>query len=124
LAPEVRAVSTAAQRAAMFPAELRTFASEQTWTFAKTMPEWPHEYIVRDRVDEGLFEALVRHIRAHGREGRFCRRLITYYEEAGLVYRTMGAPLAETTIINRCRREDTYEERLKRGTLPESRVKP
>jgi hypothetical protein len=89
--------------AVMFPAELRTFVNEQTWTFAKTMPEWPHEYIVRDRVDEGLFEALVRHIRSHGREGRFCRRLITYYEEAGLVYWTMGAPLAETTIINRCR---------------------
>ena len=35
-----------------------------------------------------------------------------------MVYWTMGAPLDETTIINRCRKEDTYEERLKRGTLP------
>ena len=25
----------------------------------------------------------------------------------------MGAPVEETTIINRCRREDTYESRLK-----------
>ena len=41
-----------------------------------------------------------------------------------MVYWTMGAPLAETIIINRCRKEDTYEERLRRGTLPESRVKP
>jgi len=106
----------------VFPSELRTFASEQTWTFAKTMPEWPHEYIVRDRVDEGLFVRLVEHIRAYGYEGRFYQRVITYYEEAGLVYWTMGAPLAETIIINRCRREDTYEERLRRGTLPESRV--
>jgi len=29
----------------------------------------------------------------------------------------MGAPLEETTIINRCRKEDTYEYRLLNGTL-------
>jgi len=108
----------------MLPAELRTFVNEQTWTFAKTMPEWPHEYIVRNRVDETLFVRLVEHIRSHGYEGHFYQRVITYYHEAGLVYWTMGAPLAETIIINRCKAEDTYEERLQRGTLPASRVKP
>ena len=103
-----------------FPAELLAFVTSQPWTFAKTMPEWPHEYLVRDRVDAALFERLVMHIRTHGREGHFYARVLTYYEEAGLVYWTMGAPLSETTIINRCRREDTYEERLRRGTLPRS----
>ncbi len=116
-------VPDAPQVGEVFPAELRTFVDEETWTFARTMPEWPHEYIVRDHVDEELFECLVEHIRAHGYEGRFYQRVITYYEEAGLVYWTMGAPLPETIIINRCRKEDTYEERLKRGTLPESRVR-
>ena len=82
------------------------------------MPEWPHEYIVRERVDERLFEDLVRHIRAHGREGRFYEKVLIYYEEAGMVYWTMGAPLSETTIVNRCRSEDTYERRLEAGTLP------
>ena len=101
-----------------FPAHLRAFVDEATWTFAKTMPEWPHEYIVRERVDEQLFVDLVGHIRAHGRSGRFYERVIVYYEEAGLVYWTMGAPLAETTIVNRCRTEDTYESRLAAGTLP------
>jgi hypothetical protein len=86
--------------------------------FAKTMPKWPHEYLVRHRVDEQLFEALVTHIRAHGYEGRFYRRLITYYEEDGLVYWTMGAPLAATTIINRCKATDAYEARLAAGSLP------
>jgi hypothetical protein len=101
-----------------FPADLLNFVTEQQWTFAKTMPEWPHEYLVRRRVDAGLFEHLVVHIRTHGHEGRFYDRVITYFEEAGLVYWTMGAPLPETTIINRCRKEDTYEERLRRGVLP------
>jgi len=82
------------------------------------MPQWPHEYIVRDRVDERLFDDLVRHIRAHGREGRFYERALIYYEEAGMVYWTMGAPLHETTIINRCDETQTYEARLVAGTLP------
>lgn len=100
------------------PAELRAFIAEQRWTFAKTMPEWPHEYIVRDRVDERLFEGLVRHIRAQGREGRFYKKVLIYYQEAGMVYWTMGAPLHETTIVNRCDETQTYEARLAAGTLP------
>jgi len=100
------------------PDDLRGFINSSLWTFAKTMPEWPHEYIVRDRVDENLFERLVKHIRAYGYEGCFYRKAITYYEESGALYWTMGAPLDETTIINRCRKEDSYEERLRRGTLP------
>jgi len=103
---------------AVFPPDIRAFVDEQAWTFAKTMPEWPHEYIVRDRVDEALFERLVVHIREHGREGMFYERVIVYYEEMGLVYWTMGAPLRETAIVNRCKSEDTYERRLEAGTLP------
>ena len=103
-----------------FPKELRVFVNEQAWTFAKTMPEWPHEYIVRQRVDQELFEQLVRHIRTHGYEGRFYQRTYTYYDEAGMVYWTMGAPIAETTIVNRCKKEATYDFRSRNGTLPES----
>jgi len=102
-----------------FPEDLRAFVAEQTWTYAKTMPKWPHEYIVRDRVDEDLFVQMVRHIRTHGHEGRFYSRKITYFDEDGMAYWTMGAPIDETKIINRCPKENTYEARLKAGTLPE-----
>lgn len=104
--------------ATTLPDDLREFVDSSAWTFAKTMPDWPHEYLVRDRVDEGLFVCLVEHVRAHGYEGHFYQKTIVYYEDAGMVYWTMGAPLDETIIINRCRKEDTYEERLKRGALP------
>jgi len=103
------------------PDALREFIHSSQWTIAKTMPEWPHEYIVRERVDENLFVQLVRHIRASGYEGKFYRKSITYYDDGGLVYWTMGAPIEETTIINRCKKENTYEHRLLRGTVPESK---
>jgi hypothetical protein len=97
---------------------LRAFIDSEKWTYAKTMPQWPHEYIVRERVDQNLFEQLVRHIRANGCEAPFYDEKYIYYEEGGMLYWTMGAPVNETTIINRCKKEDSYETRLKNGTLP------
>jgi hypothetical protein len=44
------------------PKELREFIDSVRWTFAKTMPEWPHEYIVRERVDQNSFVQFVLHI--------------------------------------------------------------
>lgn len=83
---------------------------------------WPHEYIVRGRVDENLFIQLVEHIRTFGYEGQFYRETLTYFDEDGMVYWTMGDPIGETTIVNRCRKDQTYEYRLKHGTLPEPKA--
>ena len=99
-------------------AELITFIEKQSWTFAKTMPHWPHEYLVRKDVDEQSFIALVQHIRAHGAPGSFYKMELTFYYFEGWVYWTMGNPVEETTIINRCLKENTYEHRLKMGSLP------
>lgn len=102
-----------------FPPDLLAFVNREKWTFAKTYAKtWPHEYIVRERVDEQLFVRLVEHIRAHGYQGRFYSKPITYFDEDGLTYWTMGEAIEKTTIINRCPKEGTYEERLKNGTLP------
>jgi len=43
---------------------------------------------------------------------------MTYYDEDGMVYWTMGAPLDETIIVNRCKKEDSYENRSRNETLP------
>ena len=109
------------QHPASLPDDLRRFTDSVQWHFAKTMPEWPHEYIVRGKVDESLFVQLVKYIREHGYQGRFYRMSITYLDDRGLTYWTMGAPVEETTIINRCTKEQTYEARLRRGALPGSK---
>ncbi len=101
------------------PDELVNFIDSEKWTYARTMPEWPHEYLVRQKVDETLFVKLAVFIRENGYDGRFYNKAITYYGYNGRVYWTMGAPIVETTIINRCRKEDSYKSRLESGTLPE-----
>ena len=106
-----------------FPGELKEFIDNTNWTFAKTYADtWPHHYIVRKNVDDDLFAKVVQHIRRFGYEGRFYKMKITYFEEDGLVYWTMGAPIDEETIINRCPKESTYEYRLKMGTLPKDKL--
>ena len=103
------------------PSALQEFIDSVQWTFAKTNPEWPYEYIVRDQVDENLFMMLVLHIRWQGYESKFYEQIFTYYDYGGMVYWTMGEHLGATTIINRCSKEDSYESRLLKGTLPESK---
>ncbi len=103
---------------ASLPANLRLFIDNEKWTYAKTMPQWPHEYTVRGQVDANLFEQLARHIRANGYARAFYQETLVYYEEGGMLYWTMGTPISEATIINRCRRESSYESRLRNGTLP------
>jgi len=58
------------------------------------------------------------HIHEYGYDGKFYSRDITYFDEEGMTYWTMWEPLEETVIINRCMKENTYEVRLKNGTLP------
>ena len=100
---------------------LKQFVRSCQWTFATTYATtWPHEYIVRAKVDESLFVQLVQHIRAHGYEGNFYDKLITYFDDDGMVYWTMGDPIEKTIIVNRCRKDQTYEYRLKHGTLPKT----
>jgi len=102
-----------------FSKKLNGFINNSKWIFTKTYAKtWPHHYIVKERVDENLFIKMVEHIRRFGYEGQFYKMKLIYFEEDGYVYWTMGAPIEETTIINRCTKENTYEYRLKMGTLP------
>ena len=101
------------------PTNILSFVDNSKWIFAKTYAKtWPHEYIVRDQVDEDSFVELVEHIRDHGDLGKFYTKDITYLDYSNLVYWTMGDRIEETTVINRCRKEQSYEYRLAHNDLP------
>lgn len=85
----------------MTPDELRRFVAAATWTFARTMPEHPHWYTLRRQNDERVFEAFVMHVREHGYRARFAGAEYTYLDLDGYTYWTMGAPVEETTVLNR-----------------------
>jgi hypothetical protein len=98
-----------------FDKRLKNFIDTEKWTYAKTMPEWPHEYIVKERVDETLFIELVSHIRKYGHEGYFYSKTMVYFDQDGYTYWTMGAPLEETITINRTQKKILTSNDLKTG---------
>jgi len=62
-----------------WPEDLEQFIRTAEWTYAKTYAQtWPHEYLVKERVDEGMFLDMIRHIRKHGYKAAFYRREHTY----------------------------------------------
>lgn len=85
----------------MNAAEFRAFVAAHPWTFVKTMPQNPHEYIVRKNVPDADFVAAVVFIREHGHRQVFQGRPYTQYETGGHTYWSMGAPVDQTIILNR-----------------------
>lgn len=99
--------------------EFRNFIGIRQWRYAKTMPQWPHEYTVRryedPEKDQALFEEAVGFIRTHGESREFepTGKSAVYFDIDGRQYWTMGAPIEETIIINRARLD--WRERLALG---------
>lgn len=80
------------------------------WTFAKTMADSPHWYIVRNKKNSQVFDDFVNIIRDKGYKQRFIKTIYTYLDIGSFTYWTMGAPTEETIIINRMQksREPDY----------------
>ena len=87
----------------------RAYIAKVEWRFARTMPQWPHEYTVLrwSREFERDFLAFVALIRVAGtvkpwpygsNEPRYHH---TYLQVDAWEYWTMGEPVPETTLINR-----------------------
>jgi hypothetical protein len=87
----------------------RTYIDEVRWRYAKTMPQWPHEYTVRGwrpDLERQFFEfvALIRHdgiVKPWPPDVPTPRYYHTYLSLDGWEYWTMGAPVLETTVIKR-----------------------
>lgn len=83
-----------------------------SWTFAKTMPQCSHWYVVRSPENEESFIEFVEHIRVHGVEEKFGKDSYLYLYLGEYKYWTMGNPVPETTIINRALAKRTHEEEV------------
>ena len=89
--------------------DARAYIAEVRWKFAGTMPQWPHEYTVRDwrpDLDED-FARMVALIRREGvvkpwpRDSTAPRYHFPYLEIDGWEYWSMGEPVPDTIVINR-----------------------
>lgn len=84
---------------------IRQFITRCDWTFAKTMPQYPHEYIVRGKcpLSNEEFEYFVWAQRTLGIYETWGAYRQPYLYIDGYKYWTMGAAVEETIIINRAK---------------------
>lgn len=98
--------------------EVKNFIDRQTWVFAKTYAKFsPHEYIVKMNLpadEQETFIEVVKYIRANGFRLFFGNKAYTYIEVDDKMYWTMGDPIADTYILNRCNIAD-YTLRYRGG---------
>lgn len=85
--------------------KLREMIARCKWTFAKTMPFAPHEYIVRDKcpLTEDEFVFFVNMQRQLGVKERWGKYNNSYLYIDDYKYWTMGASIEETKVINRAK---------------------
>ncbi|QFJ56357.1 hypothetical protein [Pseudobutyrivibrio xylanivorans] len=97
---------------------IRQFVSKYPWTFAKTYADFaPHEYYVKDKLDEegkDEFVWFVEYVRENGFDCKFASKEHTYYEFDGHYYWTMGDLIEDTIILNRC---DKSNYVIKQGSM-------
>jgi hypothetical protein len=88
--------------------ECQAFVDDQTWIFAKTMPQWPHWYCLRAAARHPeAFDAFASHIHKVGYLAEFrpenrAEWAVRRYIDLGLHhYWTMADTPSEATLINR-----------------------
>lgn len=84
---------------------LREMIARCQWTFAKTMPWCPHEYIVRGKcpLTDEEFLYFIEMQRSYGKVERWGKYITPYLYIDGYKYWTMGAPVEETIVMNRAK---------------------
>ena len=68
---------------------IEDFINKQTWTFAKTMPEIPHYYIIRDTLpddDRKRFDTFAEYIKENGYPDTFDSKEYTYLKLSNYKY--------------------------------------
>jgi hypothetical protein len=89
---------------------IRAVIDSLSFRFARTMPEIPHEYVVRSPDNEAAYVALFSAIIEHGVYGHWAGRRYRYlYPGDGWKYWAMTAELQESRVLNRARIEGDPE---------------
>lgn len=98
--------------------KIKQFVERYPWTFAKTYADRaPHEYYVKQELDkrgQKDFVWFVKLIRKKGFKAKFWGEEHVYLEFDGKYYWTMGEPIEETYILNRC---DASEYMIENGEM-------
>jgi hypothetical protein len=94
----------------MIPTSIRAVIDSLSFRVAKTMPEIPHEYVVRSPDNEAAYVALFSAIMEHGVYERWAGRAKRYlYPRDGWKYWAMTTELPKSQVINRMKIEDDLE---------------
>jgi len=73
-----------------------------TYKFAKTMPQWPHWYTLRQTWESSQdFESIVVFIRENGKTEKYMNKEYVYFYLNGYKYWTMEASPNQTILINK-----------------------
>lgn len=85
--------------------KLREMIARCKWTFAKTMPWAPHEYIVRGKctLTEEEFLYFIDMQRKYGKAERWGKNINPYLYIDDYKYWTMAAPVEDTLVMNRAK---------------------
>ena len=91
--------------------EFSNYAATFTWTYAKTMPQCPHEYIVKGKTAvTDAYEAMFYTIGELGDWGDWKGTPQQYYRPGdGYYYWRMTGDINESVIINRAK-EEAYDK--------------
>jgi hypothetical protein len=101
--------------------EFLRFASQVQWRFAKTVPNWPHFYIVeKDLSDAAAFRAARVFVKEFGYIGKFFDRDVCYFDAEGWTYwaSPLVEPIESQYMLNRCKTEYSYRSLAKTRELP------
>jgi len=98
-----------------------SFVAQAEWIFAKSIPNWPHFYIVEENLpDQAAFRASKAFVRDCGYVGKFFDLDVFYFDADGWTY--WASPLAKPPesqyMLNKCKTEYSYESCVRSGTLP------
>lgn len=108
-------------RRTMNEQEFLEFAESVDWLFAKSVPNWPHFYIVENELaHREAFQAAKAFVQNSGRDGKFYDMNVRYLDAGGWTYwaSPLAKPFDSQYMLNRCKTEFTYEALAEAGNLP------